>query len=74
MEAQSGFRKKSTMDHRVRFETFVREGFLNGAHVVPIFFDLEKAYDTTWKCGIMKDLPQGRFTLFYSTLFSFESE
>ena len=29
-EAQSGFRKtRSTMDHLVRFETFVREGFLN---------------------------------------------
>ena len=40
-EAQSGFRKtRSTMDHLVRFETFVREGFLNGEHVVSIFFDL----------------------------------
>ena len=29
-EAQSGFLKtQSTMDHLVRFETFVREGFLN---------------------------------------------
>ena len=25
-------------------------------HCVAIFFDLEKAYDTTWKYGIMKDL------------------
>ena len=49
-EAKSGFRKtRSTMDHLVRFETFVREGFLKGEHVVSIFFDLEKAYDTTWK-------------------------
>ena len=24
--------------------------------MVSIFFDLEKAYDTTWKYGIMKDL------------------
>ena len=23
---------------------------------MPIFFDLEKAYDTTWKYGILKDL------------------
>ena len=25
-------------------------------NVVSVFFDLEKAYDTTWKYGIMKDL------------------
>ena len=56
-EAQSGFRKtRSTMDHLVRFETFVREGFLNREHVASIFLDLEKAYDTTWKYGIMKHL------------------
>ena len=24
--------------------------------MVSIFFDLEKAYDTTWKYGFMKDL------------------
>ena len=49
-EAQSGFWKtRSTMDHLVQFETFVREGFLNREHVVFILFDLEKAYDTTWK-------------------------
>ena len=53
-EAQSGFRKtRSTMDHLVRSETFVREGFLNREHVVFIFLDLEKAYDTTWKYGII---------------------
>ena len=56
-EAQSGFGKtRSTMDHHVRFETFVREGFLNRKHVMSIFFDLVKAYDTTWKYGIMKNL------------------
>ena len=56
-EAQIGFRKtRSTMDHHVRFETFVGEGFLNGEDVVSIFFGLEKAFDTTWKYGIMKNL------------------
>ena len=24
-------------------------------HAVSVFFDLEKAYDTTWKYGILKD-------------------
>ena len=37
-------------------------------NVVSIFFDLEKAYDTTWKYGIMKNLHdmdlQGRLPLF----------
>ena len=66
-----GFRKsQSTMDHLVHFETFVREGFLKGEHVMSIFFDLEKAYGTTWKYGIMKDLhdlePHRTFTPFNS--------
>ena len=25
-------------------------------HLVAVFFDLQKAYDTTWKCGILQDL------------------
>ena len=40
----------------MRFETFVREGFVQREHVVSVFFDLEKAYDTTWKYGILQDL------------------
>ena len=54
---QSGFRKhRSTNDQLVRLETFIREAFINNEHMAAIFFDLEKAYDTTWKYGIMKDL------------------
>ena len=30
--------------------------FVNKDHLVAVYFDLEKAYDTTWKYGIMKDL------------------
>ena len=56
ISTQSGFRKaRSTIDHLVRLETFIREGFIKGEHVVALFFDLEKAYDTTWKYGIMRD-------------------
>ena len=74
-EAQSGFRKtRSTMDHLVLFETFVREGFFKGEHVVSVFFDLEKAYDTTWKYGIMKDLHdmdlRGRLLIFIKNFLS----
>ncbi len=54
---QCGFRKqRSTIDHLARLETFIRNGFINNQHVVSIFFDLEKAYDTTWKYGILTDL------------------
>ena len=35
---------------------FCREAFIHNQHLVSVFFDLEKAYDTTWKYGIMKDL------------------
>ena len=54
---QFGFRKnRSTTDQLVRLETFIRDAFVNKEHAVSIFFDLEKAYDTTWKYGILKDL------------------
>ena len=36
--------------------TLLRDAFINNDHVVSIFFDLEKAYDTTWKYGILKDM------------------
>ena len=54
---QCGFRKHhSTVDHLVRYETFIRNAFVRNEHVVSILFDLEKAYDTTWKYGILRDL------------------
>ena len=54
---QSGFRsERSTNDNLVRLETFVRDAFVAKEHVVAVFFDLEKAYDTTWRHGIMRDL------------------
>lgn len=56
-EYQSGFRKqRSTIDQLLRLESFVREAFIKREHVVAVFFDLEKAYDTTWKFGILRDL------------------
>ena len=54
---QCGFRsKRCTTDHLVRLKTVIREGFLRNEHLTAIFFDLEKAYDTTWKYGIMRDM------------------
>ena len=52
---QSGFRTdRSTTDNLVRLETFIRDAFIKKEHVVAVFFDLEKAYDTTWRYGILK--------------------
>ena len=49
---QSGFRSdRSTTDNLVRLETFISD-----EHVVAVFFYLEKAYDTTWRYGILKDI------------------
>ena len=56
---QCGFRKnRSTTDHLVRFEAFVRNALINKDQVVAVLFDLEKAYDTTWKYGILRDLAE----------------
>ena len=56
-EYQSGFRRRrSTVDNLVTLETSIRDAFVCRKHLVSIFFDLEKAYDTTWKHGILLDL------------------
>jgi len=47
---------RSTTDRLVRLESFVREAFIQKQRATAIFFDLEKAYDTTSKFGILKDL------------------
>ena len=48
----------------------MREAFVRGEHAVAVFFDLEKAYDTTWKHGILQDLEnvglKGRLPIFIS--------
>ena len=54
---QCGYRSnRSTVDHLVRLETFIRDAFIRNQHLVAVFFDLQKAYDTTWKYGILQDL------------------
>ncbi|GBN09130.1 putative RNA-directed DNA polymerase from transposon BS, partial [Araneus ventricosus] len=47
---QSGFRKgRSTIDNLLALETDIRLSFLQRKHLVAIFFDIEKAYDRTWR-------------------------
>ena len=72
---QAGFRKNhSTYDHLVRLESFIRDAFVKKEHVFAIFFDLERAFKTTWKYGIMKDLHniglRGRLPNFISNFLS----
>ena len=66
---QTGFRKaRSTIVHLICLETLIREAFAKREHMTAIFFDIEKAYDTTWKYGIIKDLKniglKGRLPIF----------
>ena len=54
---QCGFRGgRSPVDHLVRLESTIRNAFVSKQHCVSVFFDLEKAYDTTWRYGILQDL------------------
>ena len=54
---QSGFRKgRTTTDQLIRVESFIQNSVLKGNHVVSVFFYLEKAYDTVWKYGVIRDL------------------
>ena len=72
---QSGFRKgRTTTDQLIRLESFIRDSFLKGNHVVSVFFDLEKAYDTVWKYGVIRDLQKvglrGRMPMFIQNFLS----
>ncbi|KAG8177440.1 hypothetical protein JTE90_008624 [Oedothorax gibbosus] len=54
---QSGFRHhRGTLDNILLLETSVREAFVRNQNLVSIFFDMEKAYDRTWRYGNLKDL------------------
>ena len=54
-KSQCGFRKhRSTTDHLVSLERYVRDTFAQKQQAVGLFFDLEKAYETTWQYGIIR--------------------
>ena len=55
--AQCGFRRMhSTADVLIRLESSICEAFASKQHHVTVFFDLEKAYDTAWRYGILKTI------------------
>ena len=69
--SQCGFRKhRSTTDHLVSLERYLRDAFAQRQQAVGLFFDLEKAYETTWQYGIIRYLHKiglrGRLPVFVS--------
>jgi potassium voltage-gated channel Eag-related subfamily H protein 8 len=58
-DIQCGFRSQRstcTLDHLVKLQSFICDAFINNEHAVSIFFNFKKAYDTTWRYGILRDL------------------
>lgn len=54
---QCGFREgRSTTDHLLRIEAQIRDAFVHNQFFLSVFLDMEKAYDTTWRFGILRDL------------------
>ncbi|GFS95737.1 probable RNA-directed DNA polymerase from transposon X-element [Trichonephila clavipes] len=54
---QSGFRKgRSTLDNLVFLESQIRDAFVRRNHLVSLFFVIEKAYDRTWRYGILRNM------------------
>ena len=69
--SQCGFRKhRSTTDYLVSFERYLWDAFAQKQQAVGLFFDLEKAYETSWQYGIIWELHRiglrGRLPVFVS--------
>ena len=60
----------------MRRETFFCDAFIQNRHSVAVFFDLQEAYDTTWKHGILQDLHDiglhGNFPFFIDNVYLIE--
>ena len=54
---QFGFRKnRSTLDPLMIITREIQNAFAVQSQTIAVFFDLEKAYDTTWRAGILMQL------------------
>lgn len=54
---QYGFRRnRGTVDALVRLQNHMQDSRRKGEHTICIFFDMHKAYDTTWRRGILQSL------------------
>ena len=60
-ERQFGFRKnRSTLDPLLCLSREIQNAFSVRNQTIAVFFDLEKAYDTTWRAGILLQLVEWR--------------
>ena len=58
-QSQAGFRKnRSTLDNLSTLESHIMSSFAQNEHFVAVFFDIEKAYDTTWRYFIIQAMLQ----------------
>ena len=69
--SQCDFRKHRSMtDHLVSLERYLRDAFAQRHQAVGLFFDLKKAYETTWQYAVIRDLHRiglrGRLPVFVS--------
>lgn len=56
---QSGFRNgRSTTDQIIQLDTEIQYAFQKKQHLIAVFFDIQKAYDMTWKHYILESLQQ----------------
>ena len=73
--SQCGFRRmRSCTDVLIRLEASICEAFASKKHHISVFFDLEKAYDTAWRFGILRILHEiglrGELPLFIKSFLS----
>ncbi len=56
-DQQCGFREfQSTMDHLMNLEHCISEAFANKEYLVGVFLDIHKAFNMTWRHGILMKL------------------
>ena len=69
---QCGFRKHRSILDLCSISTRISTSFALREHLVAVFFDHEKAYDTTWRYGILRPLHfwgfRGVYHCFYKSL------
>lgn len=54
---QAGFRPgQSASDQLVAMESYIKDAFIHKLYCITVFFDLQNAYDTAWRYGIIIDL------------------
>ena len=53
---QSGLRKnRSTTDNLAKLENDIHNAIHNENHTILVYFDLQKAYDSAWRYGLVRD-------------------